>query len=196
MARPKSGYIVAEGGKKVLRGFNIQIGNRRTSVRLSPVIVKAVEKIAERERCELDELYSYIDRKKEKGVSMATAIREFVVRYFMEAANEAGHRKAGHGKLIGKRTKGKAKTNPDKYRASPCTIDVTLAPEIARTLNQRQLWFLGAILDGERLRAEDIARSWQVVHRTAKRDVAGLQEQKLIRYTGAKKTGRYEIVTR
>ncbi len=161
MARPKSGYIVAEGGKKVLRGFNIQIGKRRTSVRLSPVIAGAVDKIAAYEGCELDELYSYIDRKKEKGVSLSTAtsIREFVVRYFMEAANEAGHRKAGHGKLIGKRTKGKAKTNPDKYRASPCTIDVTLAPEIARTLNQRQLWFIGAIRDGERLRAEDIARS-------------------------------------
>ena len=52
--------------------------------------------------CELGELYSYIDCKKEKGVSRATAIRDFVVRYFMVAATEAGHRKAGHGKLIGK----------------------------------------------------------------------------------------------
>jgi predicted DNA-binding ribbon-helix-helix protein len=100
--RRKSGYIVADGGKKTLRGVNIQIGKMRTTVRLSPVIVKAVGQIAKRERCDLDELYSHIDRKKEKGVSRATAIREFAIRYFMDAATEAGHRKAGHGKLIGK----------------------------------------------------------------------------------------------
>jgi predicted DNA-binding ribbon-helix-helix protein len=103
MARRKSGYIVREGGKKTLRNFNIQLGKKRTTVRLSPFIIKAVGKIAERERCEVDELYSYIDRKKEKGVSRATAIREFAIRYFMDAGTEAGHQRAGHGKLIGKR---------------------------------------------------------------------------------------------
>ena len=102
MARRKSGYIVAEGGKRRLPNFNINIGEKRTSIRLSPVIVKAVERIAEREHCELDELCSHIDRTKGKGIALSTAIREFVVRYFMEAATEAGHRKAGHGKLIGK----------------------------------------------------------------------------------------------
>jgi len=102
MARRKSGYIVREGGKKTLRGFNIQLGKKRTTVRLSPLIIKAVGKIAEREGCELDELYSYIDRTKEKGVSRATAIREFGIRYFMDAATKAGHRKAGHGKLFSK----------------------------------------------------------------------------------------------
>jgi predicted DNA-binding ribbon-helix-helix protein len=100
MARQRSGFIVAKGGKKVLRGFNIQIGDRRTSVRLSPVVADAVEKSAARECCELGELYTYIDRKKEKGVSMATAIRDFALRYFIEAGTKAGHRKAGHGNLI------------------------------------------------------------------------------------------------
>jgi predicted DNA-binding ribbon-helix-helix protein len=103
MSRQSTQFIVTSGGKKKLRGFNICVGERRTSVRLSPVVAKAVGKIAARERCELDELYSYIDRKKEKGVSRATAIRDFVVRYFMDATTAAGHRKAGHGKLIGKR---------------------------------------------------------------------------------------------
>jgi predicted DNA-binding ribbon-helix-helix protein len=102
MARQRSGYFVAKGGKKVLRGFNIQIGDRRTSVRLSPVVADAVEKIAARECCELGELYTYIDRKKEKGISMATAIRDFALRYFIEAGTIAGHRRAGHGKLIRK----------------------------------------------------------------------------------------------
>ena len=102
MARQSTEFIVAEGGKKMLRAFNIQIGNKRTSVRLSPIVAGAVEKIAARERCEVDELYSYIDRKKEKGVSRATAIRDFALRYFIEACTEAGHRRAGHGKLIRK----------------------------------------------------------------------------------------------
>jgi predicted DNA-binding ribbon-helix-helix protein len=106
MARRESGYIVRDGGKKTLRGFNIQIGKMRTTVRLSPLVIKAVGEIAERERCEVDELYSHIDRTKEKGVSRATAIREFVVRYFMDAATEAGHRKARHGKLIAKMKRG------------------------------------------------------------------------------------------
>jgi predicted DNA-binding ribbon-helix-helix protein len=99
MARQSAEFIVAKGGKKKLRGFNIVVGDRRTSVRLSPVMADAVEEIATREGCELDELYTYIDRKKEKGVSRATAIRDFALGYFMDAT-EAGHRKAGHGKLI------------------------------------------------------------------------------------------------
>ena len=49
MARQDSEFIAAKGGKKNLRGFNIWVGDRRTSVRLSPVVAHAVEKIAERE---------------------------------------------------------------------------------------------------------------------------------------------------
>jgi predicted DNA-binding ribbon-helix-helix protein len=100
MARQNSKFIVAADGKKLLPSFNIYIRDRRTTVRLSPVVADAIEKIAERERCELDELYSYIDRKKGKGVSRATAIRDFALRYFIEAGTKAGHRRAGHGDLI------------------------------------------------------------------------------------------------
>jgi len=57
-------------------------------------------RIARLEDCGVDDLCSYIDRTKEIGVARSTAIREFVIRYFMDAATEAGHRKAGHGKLI------------------------------------------------------------------------------------------------
>jgi predicted DNA-binding ribbon-helix-helix protein len=102
MARQNTKFIVTTDGKKTLPSFNIRIRDSRTTVRLSPVVAKAVEKIAAREGCGLDELYSYIDRKKEKGVTRATAIRDFAIRYFMEAGTEAGHRKAGHGHLIAK----------------------------------------------------------------------------------------------
>jgi len=100
MARQSTKFIVDRGGKKTLSSFNIRVGDLRTTVRLSPVVADAVEKIAAREGCELDELYSYIDRKKEKGVSRAAAIRDFALGYFMEAGTKAGHRKAGHGHLI------------------------------------------------------------------------------------------------
>jgi len=103
MPRQNIKFIVATGGKKTLPTFNIGVGGRRTTVRLSPVVVKAIAKIAARERCGLDELYSYIDRKKEKGVTRATAIRDFALRYFIDAGTDAGHRKAGHGNLIEKK---------------------------------------------------------------------------------------------
>jgi predicted DNA-binding ribbon-helix-helix protein len=103
MARRGPEYIAGKGGKKMLPSFNIRIGKHRTSVRLSPVVAEAVENIADRERCGLVELCTYIDRKKERGVSRATAIREFALEYFMDAATESGHRREGHGKLIRKR---------------------------------------------------------------------------------------------
>jgi predicted DNA-binding ribbon-helix-helix protein len=93
MARQDSEFIAAKGGKKILRGFNIRVGDRRTSVRLSPVVADAVEKIAEREGCGLDQLYSYI---KKRGQSVTPAIRVFVMLYYRDAATEAGHARAGH----------------------------------------------------------------------------------------------------
>jgi predicted DNA-binding ribbon-helix-helix protein len=90
MARQSTKFIVARSGKKKLRGFNIRVGDRRTSVRLSPIIADAIEKIAAREGCELDELYSYIDRKKEKGVSRATAIRDFALGISWKRAPKPG----------------------------------------------------------------------------------------------------------
>ena len=103
MVRQDAKFVVTRAGKKTLRAISIQVGDMRTSVRLSPVVAEAVEKIAARERCDLDDLYTYIDRKKEKGVSRATAIRDFALRYFIEAGTPAGHRNAGHGNMIGRR---------------------------------------------------------------------------------------------
>lgn len=101
MARQNTQFVVIRGGKKTLRAINIQVGDMRTTVRLSPVVADAVEQIADRERCKLYELYTYIDRTKEKGVSRATAIRDFALEYFLDAATESGHEREGHGKLIG-----------------------------------------------------------------------------------------------
>ena len=100
--------FIVKSGKKHLRGCNIYVGDKRTTVRLSPVVADAIKKIAAHERCGVDELYTYIDRTKERGVSRSTAIREFALRYFIEAGTQAGHRKAGHGRLIRKLNRSKA----------------------------------------------------------------------------------------
>lgn len=102
MARQNAKFIIKRSGKRTLRNFNIYVRGRRTTVRLSPVEAEAVEKIAAREGCEVDDVYSYIERTKQRGVSRATAIREFALRYFIEAGTPAGHRNAGHGKMIRK----------------------------------------------------------------------------------------------
>ena len=93
-------YIIRSDGKKNLRGFNIQIGEKRTSVRLSPEAYRAIEKIAEVENCDLCKVFSYIYQTKEEGISNATAIRDFAFKYFMDAATQEGHFRAGHGQLI------------------------------------------------------------------------------------------------
>ena len=98
--RKNKNYIVTSEGKKNLRGFNIQVGKRRTSVRLAPGTLLAIKTIAELEHCNISEVFSYIYQAKEEGVSNATAIRDFAVRYFMDATTQEGHRNAGHGQLI------------------------------------------------------------------------------------------------
>jgi hypothetical protein len=93
MARQNAAFIV-KSGKKHLRGCSIYVGNKRTTVRLSPVVADAIEKIADHECCGLEP----VDRD-----------QEFALRYFIEAGTSAGHRKAGHGKLIRKLNRSKAK---------------------------------------------------------------------------------------
>src|ERR1039457_2755168 len=101
MPRPrKTGYVISESGKKLLPTYCISIGKRGTSVRLAPEIYEAIEKIAEVEKCNTKKIFEFIARTRDNGVGMSNAIRVFAVQYFMAAATEEGHRKAGHGTLI------------------------------------------------------------------------------------------------
>lgn len=84
--------------------------------------------------------------------------------------------------------------DPEIYSAEYCTINLSLPLRIANELNQRQLWFLGLLQQGERRKAEHIASTWQVSHRMAMYDVETLIKQGLIRFRGAKKNGWYEAV--
>jgi Fic family protein len=77
------------------------------------------------------------------------------------------------------------------YSVSSVTINVTLPLTQASNLNQRQLWFLGRVQQGLTSKADDIEAAWGVTLRTAKRDIAGLIDLQLIRFSGARKNGRY-----
>ncbi|MCK6418277.1 MAG: hypothetical protein L6Q57_04975 [Alphaproteobacteria bacterium] len=77
------------------------------------------------------------------------------------------------------------------YSARFCTINVTVDLNTTGQINQRQLWFMGMLQQGHRIKAEEIARTWDVSQRTAKYDVAGLMDTGLVKFIGAKKTGWY-----
>ena len=79
------------------------------------------------------------------------------------------------------------------YSAESCTINVSVALNDAGKLNQRQLWFLGLLQHGQYIQPDAIVTQWGVSIRTARTDVSGLMENSLIRFVGARKTGRYVL---
>lgn len=75
---------------------NVNVGNRRTSIRLEEEMWVAVDELCRREGMTVHELCSLIDRF--RGDSSLTAgLRVFLVEYYRNAATEAGHVGAGHG---------------------------------------------------------------------------------------------------
>lgn len=61
-------------------------------------------------------------------------------------------------------------------------------------LNLRQLWFVSELHNSLNPNPESIRARWSVSKETAKRDIAKLRQLKLIRFVGAKRNGRYELV--
>lgn len=93
-------YAVSNTGKKKLPNYNISVGSRRTTVRLSPQTYEAIEDIAKVENCEPKDVFEFVAGTKENDIPISTALRDFVIRYFLDAATAEGHRLAGHGSLI------------------------------------------------------------------------------------------------
>ena len=79
------------------------------------------------------------------------------------------------------------------YSDNSVTINVVINPSVATILNERQLWFLGMIQNGNKPKTEAICDFWAVTMRTAKRDIACLMEKRLVVFTGARKTGSYVL---
>lgn len=58
-------------------------------------------------------------------------------------------------------------------------------------LNERQRWFLTRVAAGDRVGASEIASTWKVSLKTARRDIADLKDKTLIFYVGSPRKGRY-----
>jgi predicted DNA-binding ribbon-helix-helix protein len=79
------------------------IGKRRTTFRFDRLTWKALLDVARREAITLHELCTAIDAEKPRGLNLTVAIRAAVLQYYVDAATEAGHAKARHGKALHKK---------------------------------------------------------------------------------------------
>ena len=72
-------------------------------------------------------------------------------------------------------------------------IHVRVDARIAVQLNQRQLWFLGNLQQGGKMVAANIVETWCVHAKTARRDVKGLLEAKLVVAIRAGRTNQFKL---
>ena len=75
---------------------NVTAHRGRTSMRLEPDVWDALDEIRQREGISLGELVRRIEQRGHPG-GRTSAVRVHVLRYFREAASDAGHLTAGHG---------------------------------------------------------------------------------------------------
>jgi hypothetical protein len=71
--------------------------------------------------------------------------------------------------------------------------DVPVNVPVNVPINERQQWFLDQLRQGIHCGPADIAARWDVVLKTAKRDIADLQKKDLITFVGPAKTGSYQL---
>lgn len=83
--------------KTTLVSRNINIFNRRTSIRLEPEMWGALKDIARKEKCSIHDICGLISLRKRPKTSLTAAIRVFIMLYFKAASTEEGHALAGHG---------------------------------------------------------------------------------------------------
>ncbi|PWC43908.1 hypothetical protein TSO221_18690 [Azospirillum sp. TSO22-1] len=84
---------------------SVTIAGQSSQIRIEPSYWEALEEISRREGLDINELCTDLkerldiqNRRNDAGVSLANAVRVFVVGYFRQAATEAGHSRAGHGR--------------------------------------------------------------------------------------------------
>ncbi|QCO04798.1 ribbon-helix-helix domain-containing protein [Azospirillum argentinense] len=84
----------------------VKLFGRPTQLRLEPSYWEALDDICHREDLTVDELCSDLKdrldsqsrRSRGNAVSLANAVRVFIVGYYRKAATEKGHDRAGHGR--------------------------------------------------------------------------------------------------
>lgn len=91
-------------GPASLTSRTMTVSGQAVTLRLEPSYWEALDEIAQREDLTSEELCADIkDRmdhqpRRAPGVSLANAVRVFVVGYYRQAATERGHARAGHGR--------------------------------------------------------------------------------------------------
>ena len=80
---------------------NVTVAGRRTSLRMEPEMWDALQEASTREGLSLHDFCTAVARRR-GAYSMTAAIRVHLLDYFRDAATEAGHRGAGHGKAAAK----------------------------------------------------------------------------------------------
>ncbi len=78
--------------QSLLVSKNVNVGRRRTSLRLEQEFWEALADICARESLTIHQLCTLVDQRRH-GSSRTSAIRAFVITYFRAAAGEAGARK-------------------------------------------------------------------------------------------------------
>ena len=128
-------------------------------------------------------------------VTSSPVIRAFVIG-LIESSQGAGDDRHGVDQKAARRPPKTSDTPPlrQERRQNDRINDPKTDPindPITDALNERQRWFLGRVAADHRCRAADICGHWKVSAKTARRDIAALSAMGLIRFTGARRNGRY-----
>ena len=90
------GSFAKPGATSISR--NVTINGHRTSLRLQNEMWEAIDEICRRERLSIHEFCSRIAQHRNTR-SLTSEVRVFTMSYYRAAANDEGHRRAGHGLL-------------------------------------------------------------------------------------------------
>lgn len=120
-------------------------------------------------------------------VTSSPVIRAFVIG-LIESSQGAGD---GRQEVDQKASRRPSKTSDTQPPRQDRRQNDRINDPITDALNERQRWFLGRVAAGHRCRAADICGQWKVSAKTARRDIAALSAMGLIRFTGARRNGRY-----
>lgn len=106
--RKKRGTKGSSGSSIVdLKARTLRIGERSISIRLEPSYWEGLEDICTREQRTAADMVTDIKTRLDeqhqsdptsRGVTLANAVRVFIVGYYRRAATEKGHARAGHGR--------------------------------------------------------------------------------------------------